>query len=244
MNGIMLAAIIMITSIASAQSASEKGTDDKLDLKKLEQKYWSAKDDDFSVIQNRAYTKAKRWYINAGGGLPINDPYGKGSLTQLGTGYYFSERFGLEYSYTSANISDNEATTAFINEHGTTPNHNILKSMHSISAAYVPFYAKMSFLDRSIIYFDMGFSLGLGMTNYDQVANTGNRSQSAANYSLNINQTFFFSEKFALRVDYKNTWTTEEKLRYAIGTDPESKRSIGNSSNNDSNLIFSVVYWH
>ena len=54
---------ILAASQAFAQPGDNSSNDqqrgsDKLDIKKLEQKYWAAKDDDFSVVQNRRYVKA------------------------------------------------------------------------------------------------------------------------------------------------------------------------------------------
>ena len=106
-----LLAIIMTTAGAFAQAqqpsaqsapADSRGSD-KLDIKKLEQKYWAAKDDDFSVVQNRRYTKADRFYFNLGGGIPFNDPFATGTIFSGTFGYYFNERWGVDATYTAAN---------------------------------------------------------------------------------------------------------------------------------------------
>lgn len=55
--------------------AQDKGTSDKVDLKKLEDKYWSAKDDEYGVIQNRTFSKAGRFFGAVGYGTLINDPF-------------------------------------------------------------------------------------------------------------------------------------------------------------------------
>src|SRR5687768_17351365 len=39
----------------------KKPESEKLDIQGLEEKYWAPKDTDFSVVQNRTYTKAKRF---------------------------------------------------------------------------------------------------------------------------------------------------------------------------------------
>ena len=83
-----LAISISFSTTALAQQAKPEETkkienvdSDKLDIQKLEQKYWSAKDDDFSVIQNRAFQKEKRGFLSLNYGIPFNDPNSIGSLT-------------------------------------------------------------------------------------------------------------------------------------------------------------------
>lgn len=235
--------ILVISQNLFAQNKDQSS--DKLDIKKLEQKYWSAKDDDFSVVQNRTYTKENRYFLNVSYGFPVNDPYSTGTMTGLTGGYYFSERWGIEGSYTTATYKNNDATDQFINEHGTIPNHNILSGLVDVRAMYIPFYAKMSFLDRKIIYFDMGVGLGLGNTNYTVTKDTGNVTQTALHYSLLLTQHFFFNEHWAFRVDYLNVWTNEDKYRYKIGaSEPESARLLGNKSVNDTALQVGLTYWH
>src|SRR5687768_12565721 len=96
-----LTAILLLTTLQSFAAEKKKEEikksdnieSDKLDVQKLEQKYWSAKDDDFTVVQNRTFSKAKRWYLNTAYGVPINDPFSTGSILGLNVGYYFTERW-------------------------------------------------------------------------------------------------------------------------------------------------------
>lgn len=217
---------------------------DKLDIKKLEDKYWSAKDDDFSVVQNRAFPKAKRFYGTLHYGMPVNDPYSDGSLNGLSLGYHFSERWGLEGTFLGADYKNNDAVSQFVSDHGTSPNHNRLKSMRGLQVNYVPLYAKMSFLDKKIIYFDMGIGLGLGQTTFTQNIVTGDKDVTEMNYSLSLYQHFFFSEHFAFKFDFRNTWTSEERMRYKLpGGTPESERSLGKKSINDTMLLFGITFF-
>lgn len=245
----IFANIMMILAIHGAAAmawAQDKGAgdSDKLDIKKLEDKYWSAKDDDFNVVQNRTYTKEKRLALSLLGGISINDPYSSGSLTGLSLSYHTSERFGYELLYLRTNYKDNEVTDRFIADHGTVPNHNVLKGLITAQVNFIPLYAKMSWLDKRIIYFDMGIGLGLGQTQYDQKVITGDRSKTGTHYSLSIYQNFFFSEHFSLKADFRNTWTSEERMRYKMNVgEPESARSLGNKSINDSQLLLGLTYF-
>lgn len=227
----------------------ENADSDKLDIQKLEQKYWSAKDDDFTVIQNRAFTKAARFYINPSYGSPFNDPNSIGNVIGLNAGYYFNEKFGVELNYNTANFRFNETIDTYKQQYGTIPDTNTYKGGTSLMAYWVPIYAKMSLLDKKIIYFDMGIGLGLGNTSYDQnlcVTSNGcnasnptisTSSKSGTHYALNIMQQYFLSEHWAVRVDFMNRWTTEERLKSSTGA------SQGNRSINDTALQVGFTYW-
>lgn len=249
-NGFLAITILfLLAAVARAQSAAPTkpatGESDRLDIEKLESKYWSAKDDDFSVVQNRAFTKAGRFFASLSSGFPINDPYSSGNLTNLSVGYYWSERLGVEYSNMATSFRDNDATDQFIKDHGTIPNHNTLLGTQTLILNVVPLYAKMSLLDKKIIYFDMGFGIGFGQTSYESQIVTGDRRATSSHYLFDIHQHYFFSEHFALKLTFRNLWTTEERFRYKLNIgEPESSRSLGNKTINDTSLLFGVTLWY
>lgn len=246
---------ILTASQAFAQQGDNKPAardNDKLDIKKLEQKYWAAKDDDFSVVQNRRYTKADRLYLTASAGIPFNDPYSTGSIFSADLGYFFNERWGVELGYNSATMKDNDAVDQFVGTYGAMPDHNIFKSSYFLSGIWVPFYAKMSALDRTIIYFDMGLSVGVGNLDYDITQSEGAISKSTFAYKLGVFQQIFFSEHFAVRFDLTNTWSTQDKMKYYApgsttpGGSPVSgsTRDLGSETINDTSLMIGLTYWH
>lgn len=238
--------LLTLSLFAAVQPAFAAGGDsDKLDIKKLEDKYWSAKDDDFTVVQNRAFTKAQKFFVNLSSGIPINDPYSTGTLLGVQLGYHFSERWGLQFNYLKATYKDNDATSQFITDHGTVPNHNILNSNQELQLNWVPFYAKMSFLDKKIIYFDMGLGVILGQASYTQTVFTGDRTAQSLSYGLSLYQHFFFAENWAIKVDFRNTFTNEERFRYRINAgESESARSLGSKVINDSALMLGLTFFH
>jgi outer membrane beta-barrel protein len=244
--------IMMITLSFATQSfaqsnapakptTTETRDSDKLDIRKLEQKYWSAKDDDFSVVQNRKYTKAQRFYLNVAAGIPVNDPFTTGTLTSFQLGYFFNERLGVDVNLTSGNLKNNNATSAFFDRFGSLPDYNVFSSSKTLSVTYVPLYAKMSFLDSSIIYFDMGFSVGLGTTDYKIKKSEGDEAKSAPSYQWSVNQQIFFSDHFAVRIDLINRYTKEDKLKYTAGS---PARDQGSKNINDTSFLLGLTYWH
>ncbi|MGZ3768093.1 MAG: outer membrane beta-barrel domain-containing protein [Bdellovibrio sp.] len=226
-----------------AETQSERGSD-KLDIKKLEQKYWAAKDEDFSVVQNRRYTKANRLFLTFNGGVPINDPAAKGTIFGLQMGYFLNERLGFDLSYQKGNMEDNDTTKQFKSDFQTAPNANFFESSTMLNATYVPLYAKMSFLDTSIIYFDMGISVGLGTTEYSIRKEEGDEKKSAMSYQIGINQQIFFSEHFAIRLDFINKFTNEQKLKYSNAAAVAPTRDLGIKNVNDTSLLLGLTYWH
>ncbi|MGZ3798417.1 MAG: outer membrane beta-barrel domain-containing protein [Pseudobdellovibrionaceae bacterium] len=247
MKTLTLTLMLLGSSLAYAQTSSTSGND-KLDIKKLEQKYWSAKDDDFAVVQNRRYTKANRYFLSANYGVPFNDPFSSGNIYGLTFGYFFNERWGLDLDYKTASLHDNDATSQFINQYGTYPDHNVFKSSQILSATLVPFYAKMSFMDTTIIYFDMGFSVGVGTLKYAIQKVEGNEELSSAVGKLSVFQQIFFSEHFALRADLSNTWSSQKRLKYYLPNSGGShnyttERDLGAKMINDTSMLLGVTYW-
>ena len=257
MKMLMMVAIatgsLMFANTAMAQTpppAKDERGSDKLDLKKLEDKYWSAKDSDFSVVQNRTYAKANKMFVSLGYGPLINDAYSYGRMTNVAAGYYLSERWGFEVAYETGALKNNDSTDAFINKNKFAPDYNQFKTYTSLNAIVVPFYAKMSFWDRKIMYFDMQFAFGVGQMQYKimkadgVVAGTseGTDSSEDANtigYNLDVTQQLFFHENFAVRLDIKNKWTTQEKKRYYQA--PGQDRELGKSSQQDTSILLGLT---
>lgn len=252
----IISLLMVTTQVSLAADAknepkkSENTDSDKLDIQKLEQKYWSAKDDDFTVIQNRAFTKAQRFFITPTLGVPFNDPNLSGQSSGVNFGYYFNEKFGLELNYATANYKFNDTINTYFGNYGALPDFNTLKSTTSLMAYWVPIYAKMSLLDKKIIYFDMGLGLGVGTTAYDQniciAANGCNASSNnptvvsktgASHYAFNVMQQYYISEHWAFRIDFKNVWSTEERLVSKNGN------ALGSKQVNDTSLLFGITYW-
>ena len=210
---------VVVVPNPAAAKASPAAPDKKVDISDLENKYWAPKDTDFSVVQNRTYAKENRYFLSAEYGRPINDQWSNGSAYSVVANYFWSERFGVQATYLKANMTNNSATTALTGfGSGIQPDHNRLDSYYGVGFNVVPFYAKMSFWGKRIIYFDMAITPTLGMTTYDQVLSTGNHAKSGFTYGLDITQYFFFSNHFAIRADLKNQWHSEDVASFVGNT--------------------------
>lgn len=215
---ITVAAVYLLALLVSTSgyAADAKDSGDKVDLKKLEEKYWAAKDSDYSVIQNRTYPKDKRFFASVGTGSLINDQYSYGRMTDFSFGYYFSEKYGVAYEYQYGDLRDNDGTEAFRKQFGTSYDYNQFVNSHAVKFIFVPFYAKMSFVDQAIVYFDMQIAAGVGNATYEIKREIGHETATATAIHFDVTQQFFFSKHVAIRFDIKNRWYKQQHQRFHV----------------------------
>lgn len=240
-TGVFACLTFLAIDRAEAQApaaAPATGSGDKVDVTDLEKKYWASKDTDFSVVQNRLYSKAGRFALTAQYGFLINDQWSDGPTFSGSLGYYFSERLGVEGHLQVTNSVDNKALSNLKSQAGTA-NHGKIKGYQGLSLNWVPFYAKMSILNSSIMYFDMAISPGVGVTTYDQQREDGNISKTAPTVAVDVTQSFFFSKYAAFRVDYKNRWFQEEVVRFRIPS-----TSVNTETAQTSILTFGFTFYY
>lgn len=227
------------------EAAAQPRSSDKVDLKKLEDKYWSAKDEDYSVIQNRTFSKSGKFYLSGVYGTLLNDPFAKSKPFGLDAGYYFSEDFGIEASYLVNNSEESDSVGKF-KAFGATvkPNYNLPGNAYALSATYTPFYAKLAFMNMAIMYFDMGFTAGFGMSEYEQVTINNVTGQevktkkTSPHFEIGVMQQLFLSKNFALRLDIKNSFYNHAVVPYdpTLSTDKENS-----SMNNNTYILFGLT---
>lgn len=227
------------SSQPQAAPAPSAGQGDKLDVSDLENKYWAAKDTDFNVVQNRLFSKTGRVALSLGYGSYVSEPWSEGPTLGANLNYFFSERYGMELAYSNTDSKDNESTQN-IRLQGGLPNHGKMKDFYGVAFNWVPFYAKVSVLNKKIIYFDMSVSPGVGMTTYEQQLEEGNASKSAPTLTLDITQHYFLSKHFAFRADYKNRWYQEDIVSYRNNASRTTKTDL----NHTGLLMFGVTLYY
>ena len=90
------------------------------------------------------------------------------------------------------------------------PDHNNPQGYVGASYNWIPIYAKLSLLEKKILYFDMSVSPGIGATFLQSDVFSTSVTQPAAvnqtpvTLSVDVAQQFFLSEHFALRLDLRN----------------------------------------
>lgn len=247
-----LALMMAITAPAAAQSKKSNAAPapapaeapvnpDKVDVTDIESKYWASKDTDFSVVQNRLFPKAKRFALSATAGPLVADPNSDGLYYSLDGSYYFSERWGIGLTYAVADLQDNDSVKALISSYGARPDHNKIKQFYGVSALWVPIYAKASFLNTKIVYFDFALAPGLGVQEYVQQLDLGNRTKTAVALSIDFTQQMFFSNHFALRFDYRHRFYNQKVNRWKnVGG---QNRQLRSETQHDQILTFGATFY-
>lgn len=232
------------TPLVKSPSATADIQSDKLDLGNLEQKYWSAKDDDFTVVQNRTFTKNRKFYLNAMTGRLVNDGFLEGSPTSFSLGYYFNEKNGLSIDHTSFKTQDNSVTKAFVSRYGVAPAYNAPLSTLSLTYMWSPIYAKVSLLERKIMYLDMSIGFHVGTSSYKSMTADGGVKATTSHYGLDISQLWFLNKNLALRFDVRNTWSTQKQYLFHIPSSaPESTRSLGTTRLQDNTWLLGINFF-
>ncbi len=246
-GNLQIAALTMVFMIHTGALAEEKIGSDKLVLKQLEDKYWSAKDNDFGVVQNRTYAKDKRPFATFSYGPMLNDSYSTGRMTNFAAGYYFNERWGLELAYEKGSLSDNGSTAALAQYNGLKPNFNKFSDYTSVNMMWVPMYAKMSVMDKSIWYFDLQLAMGLGNMNYQSqidASEGASINRTAVGFNFDTSAQIFFSTKWAIRFDIKNKWSNQDLTRFRLSGSGSTNRNMGSQIQQDTTMLLGLTYFH
>lgn len=252
----VISSVLMLISFgAVAQGTKDKAekaktAGDRVDISDLENKYWAPKDTDFSVVQNRTYTKEKRFSLSAGYGILVNDSYSDANIFDLTANYYFSERYGIELSYSRADIEEGEVISNLSQfAGGVRPNFSQLDQMYELGFNYVPFYAKVSVLGKKIIYFDMMITPTIGLVDYNNklqitsgLGAQTDKAQQSFSYGFNISQHFFISKRITIRADIKNRWFNEKRTPWTV-SDRNSGVSLGEVYNNTTTFTLGLQYF-
>jgi len=203
-------------------SKRKKKNGDKLDISGLKKKYWAPKDTDFTVVQSRTYSKSKRLALSLLFGPAINNGYSSGFASGAVVNYYFSERHGVELSYVNYDLSHNDVVAAFLDDSRNTsaklPDHGKVRNYYSIGYNWVPIYAKISLLGSRILYFDFAVTPSIGMLTYEQMIKSGDAMKEVLMVGLDVSQHYFINKSFAVRIDFKNSWSKQEVMSWQLGT--------------------------
>lgn len=223
---------------ATSSRSKAKATNQKLNLEDLEKRYWAPKDTEFKVVQNRKFKKAKRYNVTLMGGVLFNDPFIEGTNLGLSTAYYFDEHHGIEVRYEHYNHAMGEAGEQVI-EKGGRPDLNFEKWYLGAAYSWIPFYGKISVLDSKIIYFDMAFSAGLGLIEYEQQSQSSfaAKTKTAVAVNLDLSQQFFIHKNWALRLDARTKIYQEDRIRNSDGT------SLGSATQVNTYIMFGATYF-
>ncbi len=170
------------------------------------------------IIQDRKYTKAKKFDIGLHGGLHSASPFYT-SISYGGTlGYHFNEYFAAEGFYnTSSNskTADAKQIDQFLAESGfsSTKEYQRPLSFAGFGLMWSPIYGKFAFFRKSIIHFDIFAEAGASVikikTNLNETGSAvdaarGGRDQTRWGSLVGVGTRVFISDRWSLRFDVRN----------------------------------------
>jgi outer membrane beta-barrel protein len=182
---------------------------ERVNIENIKEKYWARGDEnELGVVQNRLYTKARKFELGVFGGVISTDPF----LSVKNAGgllaYHFNEYFALSvmgYKSFSNPSSALELLQSPVGSGGlgTTANINNPNWFLGVEGAGSFLYGKLSLLGKAIIHFDMHLLAGVGET--ATVANTAAGAYNAHYVTpyIGIGQQIYLTKSMSLRLDYR-----------------------------------------
>lgn len=201
----------------AADKAVAKPAEDaaeRVNVDAIKEKYWAGGEEaEMGVVQNRLYSKERKWNLGLYTGVFSTDPFL--SVYSLGAslGYNFTEYLSLHAIGIKHSASPSSALTAFEAEKSATTNYNKPLNYLGLEGLASILYGKLSVLGKAIIYYDMHLSLGLGRT----------KTENGAYFtpSVGIGQQVYISKLMSVRVDYRfmpyKENITERKIPHLFG---------------------------
>jgi outer membrane beta-barrel protein len=151
---------------------------------------------DIAVIQRRFLPKTHRFELSAIGQTNLNNPFFNSFGGTGKVAYYFTEQWAVEGMGSGYAIASRQVTDDLKNSPQPISTSNTVTPRSYFGAAikWNPIYGKVSFLNRSIVPFDLNFSFGGGVTQTD-------RGFSEPTVHLGTSQIFALNKSFGIRWD-------------------------------------------
>ncbi|MBY0470933.1 outer membrane beta-barrel domain-containing protein [bacterium] len=219
---------------AAPAEANATGTE-KVDVNAIKDKYWARGDESkLEVVQNRLYSKAKKFEIEPMASIIVTDPFLDDRSLALMLAYHLDEYISVgllarkDFTVPSATSKDFQSRTS-----GGYPNINSPTAYYGAEITGSLLYGKLSVVGKAIIYYDMHLIGGAGLT---QTVATATDGQQFYNNNITahvgIGQKIFLSKTVAFRFDYR-VFIYGEKLYQLngvnIGQDLGSRTNFSNA---------------
>jgi outer membrane beta-barrel protein len=201
MKRILSAIFVLVSSLAFASESS------------LYDFSWLDKDKEVYVLQNRKFRKKGSLYLGGTVGRSVSGAFIDSNEANFMAGYFFSEDWGIEFSYTKAQGSENK-TSDSVNAQGSVPFYRKIDSAMSTMLVWSPFYSKINTFNK-IFYYDWMF--GLGVSNVSTLDNRNEfKAKADPDHDVLVEETlsgfvwmtalrFYISPSWSSRVDFRAT---------------------------------------
>ncbi len=153
---------------------------------------------DVAVIQKRFLPKTQRFEGSGGVFTNLNNPFFNSVGVSARLAYYIREKYAIEGLVSFASTTTREVTDDLEQKKRiTTDNVVTSKGFAALAFKWNPIYGKITWLNKTIVPFDLNFNLGLGMTQTTD-------DQNCPTLHLGTSQVFAWSKSMAFRWDL--TW--------------------------------------
>ena len=218
---------IIIGTILAAQTAFSADAE-QVDVEGIKKKYWASGDENqLGVVQNRMYSKARKFSLGIGGGFMFNDPFLTVKAYGGTLGYHINEFFGVSLVGYKFSSSPSAALTT-LRAGGKEANTNPPNWYTGAEGTASLLYGKLSLVGASIIYFDLHFSAGAGLMDTE--------SGRAMAGTAGMGQRFYISRVTSLRIDYRMIGYKETIIEKEITT--KKGQAVGDRTNLSHSIFF------
>jgi outer membrane beta-barrel protein len=172
---------------------------------------WLDKDKEVYVLQNRKFRKKGNVYIGGTVGRSVSGAFIDSSELNLLGGFFFSEDWGVEFSYTNADGSLNKTGDSVLAQ-GSVPFYRKIDTATSAMLLWSPFYSKINTFNK-IFYYDWMFGAGFvsAVTQDNRKEFFGGSSadeiteESTSGVAWMTAVRFYISPSWSTRIDFRGT---------------------------------------
>ncbi|MEY4617109.1 MAG: hypothetical protein RJB66_2069 [Pseudomonadota bacterium] len=158
---------------------------------------------DISIIQKKFLPKSYRFQLYGGLNFLTNNPFFDTYGVNARLNFFFTETIGLELNYWRHKVSDRLVTSDLSSKYNITTKTMLSSNGYmGASLLFVPFYGKMTFMDKRIIPYDLYVSVGGGVTETSYI------DKAAPSVHLGAGEIFALSKSLAWRWDFSNVQYT------------------------------------
>jgi outer membrane beta-barrel protein len=153
---------------------------------------------DVAVIERRFLPKTNRFEFSGSVFANLNNPFFNSFGGGLRGAYYLTERYAVEGLVAFSATSSRQVTDDLLHNRSIRTDNVVTSRGYEILAfKWNPIYGKMTWLNKSIVPFDLNFDIGLGATQTSE-------NQSEPTLHIGTSQVFAYSKSMAFRWDL--TW--------------------------------------
>lgn len=179
---------------------------------------------DVAVIQRRFLPKTQRFEASAGAFTNLNNPFFNAIGVSARLAYYLRERYALEGIAAFATTTSRQVTDDLESRPGcatctgiTTDNVVTSKGFFALAFRWNPIYGKITWLNKTIVPFDLNFNVGGGMTMTTE-------DETVPTLHFGTSQVFAWSKAVAFR------WDLYWNLYQATATNSKNQKETLNQN--------------